>query len=147
VRTERVPHHKGQVCFPGGSRDPGDGDLLATALREAEEEVGIRPGDVEVVGELEAVPTVTGFLIHPFVARLRPSAVVRPDGREIASAFEAPLSHFGDRSRYRRAAATVRGREEEVLFIDFGGRTIWGATARIALLLAERFGSPAPPGL
>ena len=59
-RTEQVPHHKGQICFPGGSRDPGDLDLLATAMREAEEELGIRGADVEFLGAMERVPTVTG---------------------------------------------------------------------------------------
>ena len=136
-RTERVPHHKGQICFPGGSRDPGDRDLLATAMREAEEEMGIRSGDVELLGAMERVPTVTGFCIQPFVVRLAQDARFRLDGFEMAETFVAPLSAFTDFSRYRAAATTFLGQPYTVYFLDYGRFTIWGATARILHRLAE----------
>ena len=136
-RTERVPHHKGQICFPGGSRDPGDRDLLGTALREAEEELGIRGGDVELLGAMERVPTVTGFCIQPFVARIPWDARFHLDGFEVAETFDAPLSAFTDLSRYRAACTTFLGKPYMVYFLDYDRFTIWGATARILHSLAE----------
>lgn len=137
-RTEQVPHHKGQVCFPGGSRDPGDRDLLATALREAEEELGIRKEEVELLGSMDLVETVTGFSIRPFVGRIAATAAFRLAAFEVAEVFEPPLSVFGEFHRYRWADAVFRGRENRVYFFDYGPHTIWGATARILHDLAER---------
>lgn len=136
-RTERVPHHKGQICFPGGSRDPGDRDLLGTALREAEEELGIRGADVELLGAMERVPTVTGFCIQPFVARIPRDARFQLDGFEVAETFDAPLSVFSDFSRYRAAGTTFLGKPYVVYFLDYDRFTIWGATARILHNLGE----------
>ncbi len=137
VRTEQVPHHKGQVCFPGGSRDPGDTDLLDTALREAEEELGIRRDDVEILGTMNPVITVTGFCIQPFVARIPPTAGFRLDEFEMAEVFEAPLPIFAEFDRYRYAEAAFRGERNRVYFFDYGQHTIWGATAMILHRLAE----------
>jgi 8-oxo-dGTP pyrophosphatase MutT (NUDIX family) len=136
-RTERVPHHKGQICFPGGSRDPGDRTLLATALRESQEELGIRAEDVELLGTMEPVPTVTGFFIQPFIGRIPPDSEFRLDEFEIAETFEAPLTVFTDFGRYRAAATTFLGKPYHVYFLDYGPHTIWGATARILHNLAE----------
>ncbi len=136
-RSERVPHHKGQVCFPGGSREPEDPGLFATALREAGEELGIRGSDVELLGTMDPVPTVTGFFIQPYVARLAASATFRLDGFEMAEVFEAPLSIFGDFERYRRARTTFLGEAYDVFFFDYPPHTIWGATAKILHRLAE----------
>jgi 8-oxo-dGTP pyrophosphatase MutT (NUDIX family) len=136
-RTERVPHHKGQVCFPGGSRDASDRDLFATALREAKEELGIRAEDVALLGALEPVPTVTGFCISPFVGRIPADLAFRLDGFEMSEVFEAPLSTFTDFSRYRTAATTFLGKPYNVYFLDYGRHVIWGATARILHRLAE----------
>jgi 8-oxo-dGTP pyrophosphatase MutT (NUDIX family) len=143
-RTERVPHHKGQICFPGGSRDPGDRDLLGTALREAEEELGIRGADVELLGAMERVPTVTGFCIQPFVARIPRDARFQLDGFEVAETFDAPLSVFSDFSRYRAAGTTFLGKPYAVYFFDYDRFTIWGATARILHNLGE-LASGLPP--
>lgn len=136
-RTERVPHHKGQVCFPGGSRAPGDRDLLATALRESQEELGIRPGDVDLLGAMEPVLTVTGFFIQPFIGRIPSEARFRRDDFEIAEVFDAPLAVFTDMSRYRAAETTFLGKPHRVYFLDYGRHAIWGATARILHDLAE----------
>jgi 8-oxo-dGTP pyrophosphatase MutT (NUDIX family) len=140
-RTERVPHHKGQVCFPGGSRDICDADLLETALREAGEELGIRREDVEVLGSMDPVLTVTGFCIQPFVSVLSSGATFHLDEFEVAEVFEAPLSVFQQFDRYRYAESNFRGERHRVYFLDYGDRTIWGATATILHRLAELAGS------
>lgn len=145
-RTERVPHHKGQICFPGGSRDPCDADLLETALREAGEELGILRRDVEVLGSMDPVLTVTGFCIQPFVSRLSSSAVFRLDDFEMAEVFEAPLSVFGQFDRYRYAESISRGEPHRVYFFDYGPHTVWGATATILRRLAELAGRVQIPG-
>ncbi len=136
-RTEQVPHHKGQICFPGGSRDPGDRDLLATAVRESEEELGIREQDLQLLGTMEPVPTVTGFFIQPFLATIPAQTRFRLDPFEIAEVFEVPVAVFTDMDRYRAAETTFLGRPYHVYFLDYGPHTIWGATARILHNLAE----------
>ena len=136
-RTERVPHHKGQVCFPGGSQDPGDADLYATALREAEEELGITEGCVELLGAMGPVPTVTGFFIQPYVVRIPGTAEFSLDDFEMEEVFEVPLSVFSDFDAYRCAETTFLGEAYNVYFFDYGPHTIWGATAKILHRLAE----------
>ena len=139
-RSERVPHHKGQICFPGGSRDPGDADLFATALREAGEELGIRRENVELIGAMEPVPTVTGFFIQPYVVQISGETRFSLDDFEMEEVFEVPLSVFADSDRYRCAETTFLGEEHRVYFFDYGPHTIWGATARILHRLAELAG-------
>lgn len=136
-RTQRVPHHKGQVCFPGGSRDQRDIDLYATALREAKEELGIRPEDVEFLGAMEAVPTATGFFIQPFVGKIPPNSAFVADDFEIADVFDVPFSVFTDFSMYRAAEIAFRGKPNSVYFLDYEHHVIWGATACILRSLAE----------
>lgn len=139
-RSERVPHHKGQVCFPGGSRDPGDADLFATALREAGEELGIRREHVELIGAMEPVPTVTGFFIQPYVVRIPAETRFSLDDFEMEEVFEVPLSVFAEYDRYRCAETTFLGEEYRLYFFDYGPHTIWGATAKILHRLAELVG-------
>jgi 8-oxo-dGTP pyrophosphatase MutT (NUDIX family) len=130
-RTEEVPHHKGQICFPGGSREADDRSLVETALREAEEEMGIPPSAVRLLGAMAPVETVTGFWIRPFVGEIPADLPFVLAPFELDEAFEEPLSTFADPSRYRAAPCLFRGLPHEVLFVDVGRRTVWGATARI----------------
>ena len=139
-RSERVPHHKGQICFPGGSRDPGDADLFATALREAGEELGIRGENVELIGAMEPVPTVTGFFIQPYVVQIPAETRFSLDDFEMEEVFEVPLSVFAEYDRYRCAETTFLGEEYLLYFFDYGPHTIWGATAKILHRLAELAG-------
>ena len=131
-RTEDVEHHKGETSFPGGAFDVEDGDLLTTALRETEEEIGVRPEDVEVLGRLDDTVTITGFLVTPFVGILRtpwyPFAV---NTHEVAELVEVPLRHLMDERNLRRGVRQLGDRWLPILIYDYGDHRIWGATARI----------------
>ena len=132
IRGASAPTHSGQVAFPGGMSDPGEDDPVATARREAEEELGVPRTATRLLGLLDDVPTPTGFIITPVVAELDPDAVLRPDPREVAGWFETPLELFFDRD-----AAEFLGEREwkgvvyRLRAYRLGERRIWGATARI----------------
>ena len=128
-RSEEVPHHKGQISFPGGTCRDDDASLEATALREAEEEIGLPPEDVSIIGRLDELITITDFHVTPFVAAIAPRAALRPEGREIVEILHVPLSHLADPRNARTKA--LPGRDEVVYFYDFGAHVIWGATGRI----------------
>ncbi len=131
-RTDTVEHHKGQISFPGGGEEPGDEDLLATALRETSEEIGIPPGAVEIWGRLDEIDTVvSGFAITPFVGRIPPTVTVRPNPNEIEEIVMVPLAVFLDPGRLRTDRVVRDGRTFELLFYDYAPHVIWGATARI----------------
>lgn len=142
-RTDNVPHHKGQICFPGGSTESGDDSLLDTALRETEEEMGIMRKDIRVLGRMEPVPTMTKFIITPYVCAVPMNYRFTPDSFEVEEIFSVPLRAFLDFKRYRMAETVFKGSPYPVYFIDYNKRTIWGATAKIlrkfgALLLGRR---------
>ena len=131
-RTEDVEHHKGETSFPGGAFDPDDGDMLTTALRETEEEIGVRPEDVEVLGQLDDIVTITGFLVSPFVGVLRTSSypfVV--NAQEVAELVEVPLRHLMDERNLERGTRHYGDRWLPFLSYHYGDHRIWGATARI----------------
>jgi 8-oxo-dGTP pyrophosphatase MutT (NUDIX family) len=133
VRTDQVEKHKGQISFPGGAREPQDSDLLATALRETEEEVAIRPADVEVLGQLDQLVSITDFIITPYVGMIPYPYDFHSNEDEIAELLEVPLSFFFDASNRRPVTKTSRGGEITVDCFDFNGHTIWGITARILI--------------
>ncbi len=132
-RTAHVEHHKGQISLPGGRRDEGDASLLATALRETHEEIGVPPDAVEVLGRLDDITTGTGYAVSPFVGALAPAwpGRFRPHPAEVEQLLEVPLAHL--RSPRGRVRATVvvsdRPRSEEAFL--FERALIWGATGRI----------------
>jgi len=131
-RTEHVGTHRGQISFPGGRLDPSDRGLLEAALRESEEEIGLPRGVVEPLGALDDTETVaTQFVITPFVALVRVPVAWQPDGREIEKVIEVPLAALRDRANLRVEYRERAGAQHEVLFWDYQGETIWGATARI----------------
>ncbi len=133
VRTAHLSTHSGQVAFPGGRTDDTDIDAAATALREAEEEVGLDASFIEVVGSLPTYITGTAFVITPVVALVNPGFVLRPNAYEVADAFEVPLSFLMDPANHRRHAIEwdeVRREWFSMPFTDaVGERFIWGATA------------------
>jgi 8-oxo-dGTP pyrophosphatase MutT (NUDIX family) len=131
-RTDRVGTHRGQISFPGGRVDPTDAGFLEAALRESEEEIGLPRAVVEPLGVLDDTETVaTQFIITPFVGFVREPVAWQPDGHEIDKVIEVPLAALRDRANLRIEYRERGGVLHEVLFWDYEGETIWGATARI----------------
>lgn len=131
-RTNYVEHHKGETSFPGGAFDAADGDLLTTALRETEEEIGVRPQDVEVLGRLDDIVTITDFLVSPFVGLLpSPDYPFVINAHEVAELVEVPLRHLMDERNLEWTTREVGDRRVPILIYHYGDHRIWGATARI----------------
>lgn len=136
-RTESVEHHKGQISFPGGACDTEDLDLQATALRETYEEIGVPAHAVEILGVLDDLPTISDFVITPFVGVIPHPFAYRLEECEVEAVVEVPLSFVLDPAHLRVEQRQVRGQEHDLLFWDYGPYTIWGATARILKNLLE----------
>jgi 8-oxo-dGTP pyrophosphatase MutT (NUDIX family) len=128
-RTETVEHHRGQISFPGGVEEESDQTAFATAVRETEEELGIAPGDVRLLGALTPLTTVTDFFVEPFVGAIPYPHVLRPAEAEIAEVIEAPVAALLDPKALE--LRLLPGREEPTLFYHYGPHVIWGATARM----------------
>ncbi len=137
-RTESLRNHAGQVAFPGGRADPGDVDLVATALREAEEEIGLSPRAVTVVGLADRYRTVTGFEVTPVLGVIPPDLTLIPAEAEVAALFEVPLSFLLDPAHHHRVSAPWRGRTRHFYEILWNDRRIWGATAAMIVNLSRR---------
>ncbi len=140
-RTYEVASHKGEISFPGGLQELSDISPLETALRETQEELGIDPSQVRVLGQLEAVHTmVSGFLIYPFVGVLASRPSYRPSQTEVAEVIEASLQRLSDPSIFRVQQYSGNGRHHTLYFFDYDpDHVIWGATARILKQLVERY--------
>ncbi|MBO9623551.1 MAG: CoA pyrophosphatase [Sphingomonas sp.] len=136
-RTETLRRHAGQVAFPGGRIDPGEGPIDA-ALREAEEEVGLPRAQVQVVGTADRYRTVTGYDVTPVVGVVPPDLQLVPSEAEVAAVFEAPLSFLLDHANHRQASALYQGRERHYYEILWDNHRIWGATAAMIVNLSRR---------
>ncbi len=136
-RNESLPDHPGQVSFPGGSVERQDRDPVETALREAEEEVGLDRDTVEIGGRLDPYVTVTGYRIDPVVGLVRPPLVLDPDPREVAAVFEVPLDFVLDPANHRRISHEEQGMRRHFYAMPYEGHYIWGATAHMLVNLAE----------
>ncbi len=141
LRTGELRDHAGQVSFPGGSPEPQDSSLLATALREAEEEVDLEPDSVEVIGELEDmyIPP-SRFLVRPFVGLLREEAELDLAPEEVEAIFSVSLEELMSPEVFKKVVWKREGRPHEVPIFAVGGHEIWGATAAMTAGLLARLG-------
>jgi len=138
-RPETMPSHQGEIAFPGGKYEPVDPDLRATALREAHEEIGLDPGLVEIVGELDHLVTVAArFTLAPFVGLLPRRPALVPDVREVDAVFDVAISELLRDDVFREERWEVPpemlvgiGPDRAIHFFELAGETVWGATARI----------------
>lgn len=137
-RTDHLDDHPGQISLPGGRAEPEDADAVATALREAHEEIGLEAAEVEVLGSLPTYTTGTGFVVTPVVGLVRPGIRLQADPFEVAEVFEVPLSWLMDPARHQRHAVEIAGVQREFLSMPWQGvgaegqprsYFIWGATA------------------
>lgn len=136
-RASTLKHHAGQVAFPGGKRDEEDANLEETALREADEEIGLRPENVQILGRLPTHETVTGFSVTPVLGLVRAEFTPTPDHNEVAEVFSAPLQHVTDMSQFSVQGRRWRGQRRRYYTVPYGPYYIWGATAQILRALAQ----------
>lgn len=137
-RAADLPHHAGQISFPGGRIEDHDASPLAAALRETEEEIGLSRDFVTPLGLSDAYATGTGFRIVPVVALIEPGFSLALDAREVAGVFEAPLAFLMDPANHERREGEWRGRRGAYYAMPYEGRFIWGATAGMIRALWER---------
>jgi 8-oxo-dGTP pyrophosphatase MutT (NUDIX family) len=136
-RASGVPVRGGDIVFPGGGARQGE-PLVATALREAEEEVGVPAARTRALGLLDPHPTLIGFRIQPVVALVPGDFVASPDAREVDAVYELPLAVALDRAHHRRVTVQFESGAREVTNFEHDGLALWGITASIVLDLAER---------
>lgn len=130
-RPDDASLHGGQVSFPGGKREATDLSAIDTALREANEELGLRRAEVQILGELDALYTVTNFNITPVVGALREMPTITPSATEVADWFWVSLSALLDDNQWRNEQLPWRGQLHDTWFFDGGKHIIWGATAHM----------------
>jgi 8-oxo-dGTP pyrophosphatase MutT (NUDIX family) len=138
-RREDLRRHPGEISFPGGRRDEHEPDLLTTALREAQEEIGLPPDAVEILGALQPTPTIaTSYAVYPFVGMIEPGREWTLSAREVAEVLELSLRELRDAHGKRRLIR--RGIPIRTDTYEVGDHLIWGATARILADLLSRIG-------
>ena len=141
-RATGLRSHAGQISFPGGRIDEGDGSAVEAALREAEEEIGLDRRFVEILGFLDGYRTGTGFNVIPVVALVQPDFALKLDPSEVADAFEVPLRFLMDEANHHKHARPWRGRDRHYYAMPYGERYIWGATAGMIKNLHQRLWLP-----
>jgi 8-oxo-dGTP pyrophosphatase MutT (NUDIX family) len=137
-RAQHLPDHPGQVSFPGGKIDQSDSTPLESALREAEEEIGLDRSFIEPIGYLDLYLTTLGYRIVPVIARVRPGFALTLNTSEVDATFEVPLGYLMDQNNIERHARDWQGMTRHYYAITFGERYIWGVTAGILRNLHDR---------
>jgi 8-oxo-dGTP pyrophosphatase MutT (NUDIX family) len=130
-RTDVVEHHKGQISFPGGTKDKTDADIIDTALREAGEEIGIEKNSVEILGVLDDFCTPSGFCITPVVGFVHSLPSFSLNAAEVSEVFDVPLSFILDPRNERIEQRTLQDGVKTIYYYNYGQYEIWGATAAI----------------
>lgn len=138
-RSSKLKHHPGQIAFPGGRQDETDRDLVHTALREAQEEIGLDPSCVDILGQLPAHETVTGYTATPVVALVPDDLAFTPQASEVEEIFAVPFAHVISRANFAIESRTWKGIRRHYYVAPFGPYYIWGATARMLYGLAEQW--------
>lgn len=140
-RSSALTNHAGQIAFPGGCSEPGDADARATALRETQEEIGLGPGRIQPLGQLDLYVTRTGFAVTPIVGWIEEDIALDQlilDPREVEEVFEVPLEFFLDPANRQRHTRTYEGRARYFYAYPYHDYYIWGATAGMLNNLTER---------
>lgn len=137
-RSSHLKHHPGQIAFPGGKVEETDASIEAAALREAQEEIGLNPASVDLLGRLPSHETVTNFTMTPVLGRIRDDFAPVLQVDEVAEVFRVPLAHVTDLARFRVERRRWRGVWRQYYTVPWGPYYIWGATARILYGLARR---------
>jgi 8-oxo-dGTP pyrophosphatase MutT (NUDIX family) len=140
-RADHLPQHPGQVSFPGGAAEENDASAVQTALREAHEEIGLRPDTVQPIGFLDRMDTISDYRVLPVVALVTPPVNWVPDEREVAEIFTVPLSIVLDAERYETRIFKYHGREYPIFTLNWQGYKIWGVTAAVLMNLISRMQS------
>ena len=136
-RSNNLKQHPGQISFPGGKSEKTDKSLVATALRETKEEIGIKDKNVEILGQLSKHVTITGFKITPFIGRIKMGFSTEIQASEVSEIFEVPLSYLSNPRNFRVESVKWKGKKRFFYSIPYGPYYIWGATARILKNLAD----------
>jgi 8-oxo-dGTP pyrophosphatase MutT (NUDIX family) len=136
-RAANLPDHPGQISFPGGRVEPDDGSDAAAALRETQEEIGLAPERIHVLGELAPYETVSGFRVAPVVGWVEPPFALAPDPVEVAAVFEVPLAFLLDEANHQRHQRLIGEMRREYWAMPYGERYIWGATAAMIRILVH----------
>lgn len=137
-RSSALKHHPGQIAFPGGKQDDADKDVIAAALREAHEEIGLPPQNVDVLGTLPSHETVTGFDVTPVIALVRDEFQITPEPGEVEEVFSVPLDHVLNTENFLVQSRRWRGQRRHYFVVPYGPYYIWGATARMLRAWSEQ---------
>jgi 8-oxo-dGTP pyrophosphatase MutT (NUDIX family) len=149
-RADHLPQHPGQVSFPGGAAEDDDRSAVQTALREAQEEIGLPPEQVRPIGFLDRMDTISDYRVLPVVALVAAPVTWRPDAREVAEVFTIPVSVILDRKRFEVERIQRDGRDYTLWSMRWNGHLVWGATAAMLMNLItrlERDGDQQHPGI
>ncbi len=136
-RSSALKHHPGQVAFPGGKKDDEDRDIVATALREASEEIGLPSEHVDILGQWSSHETVTGFQVTPVIGHVTKPFEPKAEAGEVDEIFTVPLAHFLNRNSFRVESRRWRGQRRYYYCAPYGPYYVWGATARILRAISD----------